>query len=134
MATSALAHSADVLVMKKWFKKWKTRLHSQVLTKTADKHYTSLLLKKTYCFITSKQHFIIDVLSYLVILVEYRRHQAATQFFCSVQQSSLVTCFIRWKAVLFTRRQLEGMKRSVKVITKDNFVLIFLLQSCVQFS
>ena len=59
MATSTLAHSAEALAVKKWFKKWRTCMHSQISTKTADKHYTSLLLKKTYCFITSKQHFII---------------------------------------------------------------------------
>ena len=53
MANNTLTYSAEVSVVKRWFDKWRTRLQLQILTKTADKHYTSVLLKKTYRFLTS---------------------------------------------------------------------------------
>ena len=57
-ANNTLAYSVEVSVVKKWFDKWRACLQLQVLTKTADKHYTSILLKKTYCFLTSKHNHI----------------------------------------------------------------------------
>lgn len=52
-ASNTLAHSSQVLVVRKWFDKWRACLHLRVMTKTADQHYNSLLLKKTYHFVTS---------------------------------------------------------------------------------
>ena len=46
---------------------------------------------------------------------EYKRLETAKKFHCSVEQSSLVACFVRWRAVLSTRTQLEHMKKSIKV-------------------
>ena len=112
-----MALSLQVLVVRKWFDKWRAPLQLRVLTKTADKHYNGLLLKKVYCFVTSKHIVCVYVFEMLfVVLVEYKRYQAAKRFFSTLQQSSLMVCFVCWKAVMFTRRQLEGMKRSIKVI------------------
>ena len=52
-ASNTLADSSQVLVERKWFDKWRACLHLRVLTKTADQHYNSLLVKKTYHFVTS---------------------------------------------------------------------------------
>lgn len=118
MANDTLAYSAEVSVVKKWFDKWRAGMQLRVFTKTANKHYTGVLLKKTYYFLTSKPspNTVYTSVRVLVTLVEYERHQAARKFFCSVQQSSLVACFVRWRAVMSTRRQLERMKRSIEVI------------------
>ena len=60
----------------------------RVLTKTADKHYNGLLLKKVYCFVTSKHIVCVYVFEMLfVVLVEYKRYQAAKRFFSTLQQS-----------------------------------------------
>jgi len=39
----------------------------------------------------------------------------AKKFRSSIEQSTLVACFVRWRAVLSTRTQLEHMKKSIKV-------------------
>ena len=54
MANDRLAYSAEVSVVRKWFDKWRACMQLRVLTKTADNHYTNILLKKSYHFITSK--------------------------------------------------------------------------------
>ena len=56
-ANNTLAHSSEVLVVRKWFDKWRSCLQLQILTTTATKYYTSTLLKKSYCFLTSMHHF-----------------------------------------------------------------------------
>ena len=68
-----MALSLQVLVVRKWFDKWRAPLQLRVLTKTADKHYNGLLLKKVYCFVTSKHIVCVYVFEMLfVVLVEYK--------------------------------------------------------------
>ena len=62
-----MALSSQVLVVRKWFDKWSASLQLRVLTKTADKHYNGLLLKKAFCFVTSKHIVCVYVFKMLLL-------------------------------------------------------------------
>ena len=61
-----LTYSVEVSLVKRWFDKWRAHLRLQVLTKTADKRYTSVLLKKTYYCLTNLATITMDSSIYML--------------------------------------------------------------------
>ena len=46
-------HSADVVLVNKWFRKWRSCLQVKGLARVADKHYETVCLRKSFNTLTS---------------------------------------------------------------------------------
>jgi len=51
--STAQVHSADVMLVNKWFKKWQNCLEIKVLARVADEHYKTVCLQKSFSILTS---------------------------------------------------------------------------------